>query len=58
MNTETTVAVMETQDLELVEREEALSQEVTDIEFQAGAITIAARAEKDGGEENGPEEVR
>lgn len=40
MNTETTVAVMESQDLELVEREEALSQEVTDIEFQAGAITI------------------
>ena len=40
MNTETTVAVMEAQDLELVEREEALSQEVTDIEFQAGAITI------------------
>lgn len=40
MNTETTVAVMESQDLELVEREEALCQEVTDIEFQAGAITI------------------
>ena len=40
MNTETTVAVMETQNLELIEREEALSQEVTDIEFQAGAITI------------------
>ena len=40
MNTETTVAVMEAQDLELVEREEALSQEVTNIEFQAGAITI------------------
>lgn len=39
MNTETTVAVMESQDLELVEREEALCQEVTDIEFQAGAIT-------------------
>ena len=42
MNTETTVAVMESQDLELVEREEALCQEVTDIEFQAGAITIDA----------------
>ena len=43
MNAETTVAVVETVDV--TEQEKSLSKQVTEIEFQAGAITIDSEAD-------------